>query len=56
MVFESSVSQIRSAYAAQDRAKQALLATSGVFANKPERIAVGRDAVGRLVSRFVHVV
>ncbi|WP_321343467.1 autotransporter outer membrane beta-barrel domain-containing protein [Breoghania sp.] len=35
MAFETSVSQIRSAYAAQDSAKRAMIATSGVFANNP---------------------
>ncbi|PTW62978.1 putative repeat protein (TIGR01451 family) [Breoghania corrubedonensis] len=35
MAFETSLAQIRSAYVAQDRAKQALLATSGVFAHNP---------------------
>ncbi|WP_321334769.1 autotransporter outer membrane beta-barrel domain-containing protein [Breoghania sp.] len=35
MAFESSVSQIRAAYAAEDAAKRAMIATSGVFANNP---------------------
>ena len=39
MAFETSVSQIRAAYAAQDRAKQALIATSGVFAHNPSGVA-----------------